>query len=65
MNGRDAGTGSTALMWAANTGRKRIVELLMERGADPTLAAKDGWTAGSAARMAGHDDIARLLEERI
>lgn len=65
VDGRDAGTGSTALMWAANTGRKRIVELLMERGADPTLAAKDGWTAASAARMAGHDDIARLLEEEI
>lgn len=65
VNGRNGEDGTTALMWAANTGRKSYVELLLERGADAGLAANDGWTAGEAARMAGHVEIARLLERRI
>lgn len=65
INGRNEKDGTTALMWAANNGRKRIVELLIERGADPSLTAKDGWTAGEAARMAGHVDIADRLERQI
>ena len=52
-------------MWAANTGRKSYVELLIEHGANAALTANDGWTAGEAARMAGHDEIARMLERRI
>ncbi len=64
-NGRNPQDGTTPLMWAANTGRKSFVELLIERGANAALAAKDGWTAGQAARMAGHDNIARILERRI
>lgn len=65
VNIRDAKDGTTALMWAANTGRKSYVELLLKRGANAVLAANDGWTAGEAARMAGHEDIARLLDRRI
>jgi ankyrin repeat protein len=65
VNGRNARDGTTALMWAANTGRRRIVDLLLERGANPSITAKDGWTAGAAARMAGHDEIAGKLEQRI
>lgn len=64
-DGRNSKDGTTALMWAANTGRKSFVKLLMERGANAALAAQDGWTAGEAARMAGHDDIARMLEQKI
>jgi ankyrin repeat protein len=64
-NGRNMNDGSTALMWAANTGRKSYIELLLEKGADAGIAANDGWTAGEAARMAGHDELARLLERRI
>ncbi len=65
VNGRNKQDGSTALMWAANNGHKRLVDLLIERGADPSLTAKDGWTAGEAARMAGHVDIADKLERQI
>jgi ankyrin repeat protein len=65
INGRNKKDGTTALMWAANTGRKRIVEYLIDQGADPSLTAKDGWTAGEAARMAGHVDIADKLERQI
>lgn len=64
-NGRNAEDGTTPLMWAANTGRKSYVDLLLERGADAGLEANDGWTAGEAARMAGHEEIARILERRI
>ncbi len=65
VNGRNRQDGSTALMWAANNGHKQLVELLIDRGADPSLTAKDGWTAGEAARMAGHVDIADKLERQI
>jgi ankyrin repeat protein len=65
INGRNEKDGTTALMWAANNGHKRIVEYLIDRGADPSLTAKDGWTAGEAARMAGHTDIADKIERQI
>jgi ankyrin repeat protein len=65
VNGRNPVDGTTALMWAANNGRTSIVKLLLDRGADAGLVAKDGWTAGEAARMAGHSEIARMLEQRI
>lgn len=64
VNARDTSDGTTALMWAANNGLRSIVELLMEHGADAGLVAEDGWTAGEAARMAGHTELARLLERR-
>lgn len=65
VNGRNTEDGSTALMWSANNGYKRIVEYLVDHGADPSITAKDGWTAGEAARMAGHTEIADKLERRI
>ncbi len=65
VNARYAKDGSTALMWAANNGHRKIVELLIERGANAALVADDGWTAGAAARMAGHEEIADRLERRI
>ena len=65
IDGRNPKDGTTALMWAANNGLKSIIEHLIERGADPSIAANDGWTAGEAARMAGHMDIANKLERRI
>ncbi|MDA7946850.1 MAG: ankyrin repeat domain-containing protein [Hyphomicrobiaceae bacterium] len=65
VDGRNETDGTTALMWAANNGLKSIVEFLIERGANPGLSANDGWTAGEAARMAGHADIAKKLDRRI
>lgn len=64
INERHPKDGTTALMWAANTGEKRLVQLLMDRGADLSIRAHDGWTAGEAARMAGHHAIAKMLERQ-
>ena len=65
VNGRNRDDGSTALMWAANNGHRSIVEYLVENGADVAIEAKDGWTAGEAARMAGHEEIANRLDRPI
>ncbi len=61
VNARD---GTTALMWAANAGNRKMVERLLSAGARLTVKAHDGWTALQAARDAGHDDIARILDEQ-
>ncbi|MEQ9606635.1 MAG: ankyrin repeat domain-containing protein, partial [Kiloniellaceae bacterium] len=58
---READTGNTALMLAANRARLEEVKLLLQAGADPNLKAKDGWTALAAAEMIGDSEIAALL----
>ena len=63
-NAINAKDGTTALMWAANAGNREMVERLLSAGASLTAKAHDGWTALQAARDAGHDDIARILNER-
>lgn len=59
-NGR-AGLGFTSLHTAAQNGNVALVGLLLERGADPTIAADDGLTAADRARAAGHEDVLILL----
>ena len=61
VNARNVKDGTTALMWAANNGHMASVKRLLNAGADPSLTANDGWTAYEAARMAGHENLARLL----
>jgi ankyrin repeat protein len=56
-----------ALGMAARKGHTKIVELLLAAGADPTIKSEYGkdlpkGTALEAARLFGHDDVARLLE---
>ena len=58
---RERETGNTALMLAANRARLEEVKLLLQAGADPTLKAKDGWTALAAADMIGDSEIVELL----
>lgn len=53
--------GWTPLHAAAIHGRLETLELLLARGADPTLAADDGSTAQVLAARAGHEDIVRRL----
>jgi len=40
-------------------------EQRLAAGAKSGIKANDGWTAEAAARDAGHDDIAKLLNESI
>lgn len=56
--------GMTPLMLAAFEGRFEVVELLIERGADPLLANALGETASAVARDAGHEHIARIIDAR-
>ena len=62
-NLRDNGYEQTALIWAAAYGRSiRVVELLLEFGADPGITDCYGNTALVLAREFGFDEIARLIE---
>lgn len=53
--------GWTPLHSVAVHGRMGTVELLLEHGADPSLAADDGSTAQAMAARAGHAEIAARL----
>lgn len=54
------GDGKTALMIAAESGRKDIVELLLNRGANPRIIAS-GFRAEDLARINGRKDIVEIL----
>lgn len=53
---------TTPLMAAAKTGYTEAAKVLLEAGADPTLARKDGKTALDYAKEAGRTDIITLLQ---
>ena len=52
----------TPLMGAAANARAELLDLLLARGADPSLSTTDGKTAADLARDHGHEDVARRLE---
>ncbi|MGQ0621322.1 MAG: ankyrin repeat domain-containing protein [Panacagrimonas sp.] len=54
--------GVTALYLAAGIGREPQVRLLLERGADPRVATKSGYTPLRIAQQKGLADIVKLLE---
>ena len=62
VNGRNT-SGSTALMYAALTGRMENVRLLLAAGADPGLKDGKGITAQLMAKWQGFADIVKLLEQ--
>nr|CAI5842727.1 unnamed protein product [Callosobruchus analis] len=57
--------GNTALHWAAQTGLKRCVELLLAYGAPLFIENNDKLTPCDLAMRGSHHDIARLLESRM
>ena len=61
VEAREAETGITALMLAANRGYLEVLRSLIEAGADVPAKAADGWTALKAAEMVGDEDAAALL----
>lgn len=59
---RRNGSGRTALFYAAQSGFKALVELLLEHGADPNIKDSTGTSVISAAADAGHHDVVLLLK---
>ncbi|CAG9860493.1 unnamed protein product [Phyllotreta striolata] len=57
--------GNTALHWAAQTGLKRCVELLLAHGSPFFVENNDKMTPCDLAMRGSHHDIARLLESRM
>jgi len=55
--------GSPALNVAASNEREKIIELLLQHGANATIADKDGWNAFHWAALKGNVNIARILME--
>jgi len=53
--------GRTDLHHAANEGRTADVEALLDSGANPALADRQGWTPLHFAAQSQHADIARVL----
>ena len=56
--------GKTALHFAAFTGRKKIVELLLAKGAEVNAKKVGGYTPLAGAVMYGHKEVAALLLEK-
>ena len=54
--------GYTPLMGAAGAGRNDIADMLLARGADPSLTSDDGKTAAQIAVDHGHHALAERLE---
>ncbi|KAJ5588763.1 hypothetical protein N7537_011441 [Penicillium hordei] len=61
---RPDGTKSYPVMWASSNGHDRIVELLLERGANVNAQGGLYGNALQAACSGGHDKIAQMLLER-
>lgn len=55
--------GWSLLMLAALHGRTDMIDLLLSRGADPTVTNQFGDTADSLARGKGHRRITQVLEK--
>ena len=54
---------ASPLIQAAFNGRKDVIQLLLDRGAEANMAAQDGRTPLSHALQMGHMDIANILTE--
>ena len=57
------GSGQTPILAAALRGHEQVVRLLLERGADPTIPEKDGFTVWHAAAFQGRTRVLEVLDE--
>ena len=51
----------SVLIRAAENGHKDTVQFLLDNGAEPNTASKDGLTALHGAAFQGHEDVAKIL----
>jgi ankyrin repeat protein len=58
----DGPNGVTPLMAAASAGHEAVVELLLERGSNPSRRDVQGLSAAEHARLAGHTHLATRLD---
>ena len=56
-------SGQTALMFAALTGKVKMVEYLISAGADLRAKDKEGNTPLSLAKTQGADEVVKVLEK--
>jgi ankyrin repeat protein len=56
--------GWTPLNTAANNGHIDVMKLLLENGADVTVANQNGWTPLNSAAGNGHFNVVMLLLEK-
>ena len=61
----DCATSSTPLMLAAKYGDSRVVQLLLDEGADASLRNEQGLTAIDFARRADRDSVAEMIANRL
>ena len=64
VNRKSRLSGGTPLMAAAETGKIRTVNVLLENGSDPCATNIEGHTAAGLAKKYGHGDIADYLSSR-
>ena len=63
INVRQQGSGQTPLMGSVLRGNTEMVQLLLQQGADTTIAEKDGYTPPHGAGFQGRADVMKLLHE--
>jgi ankyrin repeat protein len=65
INSMDEEYRSTPLGWAARCGIEEMIEPLLERGADPTMAGAPWATPLEWAKCRGHHEISEILKARV
>lgn len=63
INIKDERSGQTCLMACTLRGKYKVVQYLLEQGADPTIPEKDGYTPPHGAGFQGRPEVMRILRE--
>jgi ankyrin repeat protein len=61
VEAKDTKYGQTPLLWAAASGHKAVVTLLLDNSAVIGIENSNGWTALQLAAFGGHEGVEQLL----